>query len=173
MNVLNARKKEWFAVYTKSHFERKVNDILTKKEITTFLPLRRGKSRIAGLYRFSEVPLFRSYLFINIDPTSEEYFNVLRTTGVSSIVKKAEKPCPVSFSVIKSLKRLVEKMNQEISIISKIKRGEKVRVIKGPLRGSEGEMVKIDNKKFVFVVNVDLLGRSMEISIPPEYVSKL
>jgi transcriptional antiterminator NusG len=128
---------------------------------------------VAGSYRISEVPLFRSYLFINIDPRSEEYYTVLGTTGVSSIVKRAEKPCPVSFGIIKSLKHLVEKMNQEIGIITGLRRGERVRVIKGPLRGSEGEMVRIDNRKFVFVVNVDLLGRSVEVSIPPEYVSKL
>lgn len=165
--------KIWYAVYTKSHFERKVNTLLTKKRIKTFLPLRKGKVRIAGSYRFTEFPLFRSYLFINISPDSEEYFNVLDTTGVSCIVKRANKPCPVSYVVIKSLQRLVEKMNDEISVITEIKRGEKVRIIKGPLIGAEGDMLKIDNNKYKFIVNVDILGRAVEISIPPDYVERI
>ncbi len=173
MNVADKKNREWYAVYTKSHFERKVNVVLSKKKITTFLPLRRGKTRIAGFYRFTEVPLFRSYLFINISPNSEEYFNVLNTTGVSNIVKRGNSPCPIPSEIIESLQKLVEKMNDEISVITQIKRGERVMIIKGPLKGTIGEMLKVDNRKYKFVVNVDILGRAVEISIPPEYVDRI
>ncbi|MCK4232954.1 UpxY family transcription antiterminator [candidate division WOR-3 bacterium] len=173
MNLTDTECKKWYAVYTRSHFERKVKKILLRKEITTFLPLRKGKIRIAGSYRFSDVPLFRSYLFINILLNSEDYNKVLATTGVSSIVKKGKNPCSISDETIESLKKLVEKMNDEINVITEIKRGERVTIIKGPLIGTVGEMVKVDNKKCLFVVNVDILGRGVEISIPPECVSKI
>ena len=173
MDVTDKKNRGWYAVYTKSHFERKVNDILTKKKITTFLPLRRGKTRIAGFYRFTEIPLFRSYLFINISPNSEDYFNVLNTTGVSSIVRKGNRPCPVPSEIIESLQKLVLKMNDQISVITHIKRGERVKIIKGSLKGTVGEMLKVDNKRYKFVVNVDILGRAVEISIPPEYVDRM
>ena len=170
MNLRDTLSREWYALYTKSYFERKVNDILSKKKITTFLPLRRGKARIADSYRFTKVPLFRSYLFINISLNSQEYYNVLDTTGVSYIVKKGNRPCSVSSEIIESLQNLVEKMSSEVSVITQIKRGERVRIIKGPLRGTIGEMLKVDNRRYKFVVNVGILGRSVEVLIPPEYV---
>jgi transcription antitermination factor NusG len=165
--------RNWYAVYTKSHFEKKVNDVLLRKDISTYLPLRRGKAKIGRSYRFTEVPLFRSYLFVNIVANSDDITDVLNTTGVSTVVKRGRTPCPVSSSVIKSIRKMVEHMNGEYRVITGIKRGERVRIVKGALKGSEGEMVRIDNKRYAFVVNVDILGRAVEVCIPPENVSKL
>ncbi len=173
MNLTTSIEKKWYAVYTKSHFERKVNTILAKKEITTFLPLRKGKARMGTSFRFTKIPLFRSYLFTYIAPYSEEYFNVLGTTGVSTIVKQGKKPCPVPSFTIESLKKLIKTMNDSYSVITGIKRGEKVIIVNGALNGCVGEMVKIDNKKCAFIVNVDILGRAVKVLIPPGYVSKL
>jgi transcription antitermination factor NusG len=157
--------RNWYAVYTKSHFEKKVNDVLLRKEIDTFLPLRRGKAKVGRAYRFTEVPLFRSYLFVNISPHSEEMLNVLGTTGVSTIVKRGRCPCLVPLSVIKSIRKMVEYLNGEYRVITGIKKGERVRIVKGALKGSEGELVRIDNKRYAFVVNVDILGRRVEVII--------
>ncbi len=173
MNLRDGMGKAWFAIYTKSHFEKKVNDILTKKRVTTFLPLRRAKTKIAGSFTFADVPLFRSYLFININLNSEEYYDVLDTTGVSCVVKRGKTPCPVSYEVIESLQKLVEEMKDEISVITGIKRGERVRIMRGPLKGTVGDMLEIDNKKCRFIVNVDILGRAVQTLIPPDYVIRV
>ncbi len=166
-------EREWYAVYTKSHFEKKVNEILLKKDIDTFLPLRRGKTKIGGVFRFAEVPLFRSYLFVNISLGNSEVTKVLETSGVSSIVKTHNEPRAVPVEVIKSLKMMIEKTNSEIRVITNIKRGEKVRITKGLLMGAVGEMLEIDNKRYRFIVNVDILGRAVEVFVPPDYVSKI
>jgi transcription antitermination factor NusG len=173
MKLEDSVGKKWYAVYTKSHFEKKVNRILEKKKIITFLPLRRGRMRIGRKYRLAKVPLFRSYLFVNISRNGNEYNSVLNTTGVSSIVKRGRSPCPVSDATINSLKTLVEKMNEEISVLNGIKRGKKVQIVKGPLENAIGEMVRIDSKKCMFIVNVDILGRAVEVLIPPDYVIKI
>jgi transcription antitermination factor NusG len=165
--------RNWYAVYTKSHFEKKVNELLVRKEIDTFLPMRRGKAKQGRTYRFTEVPLFRSYLFVRVPPNGAEMLDVLGTTGVSTIVKRGSKPSPVSASVIRSISKMVEYLNSEFRVITQIKRGERVRIVKGALSGSEGELIKIDNKRYAFVVNVDILGRGVKVIIPPEFVSKL
>lgn len=163
----------WYAVYTRSHFEKKVEGVLLRKQIDTFLPLRRGKAKVGRTYRFTEVPLFRSYLFVKVAPNGEQMLDVLGTTGVSAIVKRGNKPSPVSASVIKSIRKMVAYLNDEFRVITGIKRGERVRIVKGALKGSEGELIRIDNKRYGFVVNVDILGRGVEVIIPPEFVSRL
>lgn len=165
--------KKWYAVYTKSHFEKKVNEVLLRKKIDTFLPLRRGKAKVGRTYRFTEVPLFRSYLFVNIAPQSEEVSEVLATTGVATIVKRGRRICAVPAPVIKSIRKMIEHLNGEYRVITGIKKGEHVRIIKGALEGSEGDLVRIDNKRYAFVVNVDILGRRVEVTIPPEFVCRL
>ncbi len=167
------KTKNWYAVYTKSHFEKQVNELLLRKRMDTFLPLRRGKAKVGRAYRYTEVPLFRSYLFVNLSPQSEGFLEVLGTTGVCTIVKRGKQPCPVSRSVIKTIRKMAEYMNGEYRVITNIKRGERVRIVKGALMGSEGELVKIDNKRYAFVVNVDILGRRVAVSIPPEFVSSV
>jgi len=173
MNFIDDGSRKWFVVYTRSHFEKRVNDILEKKDIITFLPLQKGKVKIGKSYRLAEIPLFRSYIFINIFPDSEQYYRVLDTSGVSTIVKTRGEPCPVPSETIMSLKKMVEKMNDKIGVITKIKRGERVRIVQGPLKDAVGELVRVDSRRYKFVVNVDILGSGVEVSIPPEYVSRI
>ena len=173
MNSMQRYKKNWYAVYTKSHCEKKVNDILKTKNIETFLPLRKGRIKIAGNFRFVNVPLFTSYLFVNICLADDEYYKVLETTGVSTIVKIGKEPAVVPSVVIESLKKLVTAMKDKVRVITSIQRGDRVEVINGPLKGAIGEMVRVDHKRYSFVVNVELLGRGVEVTIPPEYVHRI
>jgi len=173
MNSIERFKKNWYAVYTKSHCEKKVNEILKTKKVVTFLPLRKGRIKIAGNFRFVDVPLFTSYLFVNICLADDEHYRVLETTGVSTIVKIGKEPAVIPSVVIESLKKLVTEMKDEIRVITSIQRGDKVKVIDGPLRGAVGEMVRVDHKRYNFVVNVELLGRGVEVTIPPEYVHRI
>jgi transcription antitermination factor NusG len=169
----NEKDKKWYALYTKSNYEKRVNDILRKRGVNTFFPMRKVKSKIAGNYRLVEVPLFKGYIFINISLQSKEHFEVLKTTGVSYIVSREKQACPVPSSIIEALQIMVEKMGESISVVSGLKSGERVRIAKGPLRNAVGEMVRIDQRKYLFVVNMTILGRAVEVSISPDYVTRI
>ncbi|MEJ2685564.1 MAG: hypothetical protein P8Z71_14370, partial [Candidatus Sulfobium sp.] len=64
---------------------------------------------------------------------------------------------------ISSLKLLVES-GEDFDIYPHLREGERVRVIKGPLAGAEG-VLDVKSDQYRFLVNVELLGRSIGVNI--------
>ena len=164
---------KWYAVYTKPQNEFKVNEILQKKEVEVFLPtiLRPGRSGRKRVMR--ETPLFRSYIFVKVQAKTPRFYSVLDTPGVMYVVGNKEGPVPIPDREIESLKILVDNAREDIFASPYLAEGDRVLIIDGPLKGAEGVLVKKDRKKYAFVVNIHLLGRSCGVPINPEFVKKI
>lgn len=155
---------EWFALYVKSRHEYVTSDELQKKEIDTFLPSikkwRQWKDRRMSV----DFPLFPGYLFVRIRPDSEHFVNVLRTKGAVTLVSSEPgNPTPVSAEEINSLRVLIE-TGKELDIYPHLKEGARVRVRRGPLKGAEG-VLQEKGDQYMFLINVNLLGRSVGLKI--------
>jgi transcriptional antiterminator NusG len=155
---------EWFALYVKSRHEFITDSELRKKGLETFLPsvkkLRHWKDR----KKLIDFPLFPGYLFINIYPNPEEFINVLKTRGVVTLVSLGSgHPMPVSPEEISSLKLLIES-GKELDIYPHLQEGAYVRIRKGALKGAEGVLKKKEDQ-YMFLVNINLLGRGVGVKI--------
>jgi|Deesub1362A_J573_1020465.scaffolds.fasta_scaffold00004_232 transcription antitermination factor NusG len=154
----------WYALYVKSRHEFFTQGELTKKGIETYLPsvkrLRRWKDR----KKFVEFPLFPGYLFVHIRPNPEEFINVLKTMGAVTLVSaESGRPTPVPPEEINSLKLLL-KSGKDFDIYPHLKERTRVRVKRGPLKGAEG-VLKSKEDQHIFLVNIELLGRSLGVKI--------
>lgn len=154
----------WYALYVKSRHEFVIQDQLFKKEIGTYLPvvqrLRQWKDRRKQI-RF---PLFPGYLFVNIPPDPETFLSVLKVKGVLSFVSaEPGYPTAVPSEEIYSLKLLLEN-NKTIDVFPNIKEGTRVRVKRGPLQGAEGVLLNKDDQ-YMFLININILGRSVGVRI--------
>jgi transcription termination/antitermination protein NusG len=161
--IMNA-DYHWYALYVKSRHEFVTQSELSRKEITTFLPsvkrIRQWKDR----KKFIHFPLFPGYLFVYIMAKPDDYTNVLKAQGAVHLLStESGCPTPVSPEEINSLKIMIES-GQPIDIYPNLKKGAAVRVKRGPLAGAEGT---ISNKsdQYIFVVNIDMLGRSIGVTI--------
>jgi transcription termination/antitermination protein NusG len=158
------QNRKWYALYVKSRHEYVTQGELVQKGIDTFLPsvkkLRQWKDR----KKFVDFPLFPGYLFVYMFESSEEYINVLRTRGVVRLLSTGmNRPTPVSSEEINTLKLLIES-GQHLDVYPHLKEGNPVRIRRGPLSGAVGI---INNRvdQSIFVVNVDILGRSVGVNI--------
>ena len=163
---------DWYAIYVKSRHEFVVQDQLFKKEIETFLPavtrLRQWKDRKKQI----NFPLFPGYLFVNIQPSPEQILSVLKTKGVINFVSaEPGYPTAVPPEEINSLKLLIES-GKPIDVFSHIKEGSRIRVIRGPLSGAEGTLQK-KGDQYMFVVNIDILSRSVGVKIHAEDIEAI
>lgn len=157
----------WYALYVKSRHEFVAQSELSKKNIETFLPAVRRLRQWKDRKKWLDFPLFPGYLFINVQPSPEYFLNALKTRGVISLVSTYPGcPTEVSPEEIYSLKLLVSS-GKDIDIYPHIKEGTKVRVKKGPLSGAEGTL-SIKQDQHIFLVNIDLLGRSIGVKIYAE-----
>ncbi len=160
----------WYAVHVKSRHEFVAAGELVRKEIEVFAPsiqkLRQWKDR----KKLVEFPLFPGYVFVHVPAFPGAFVEVLKTRGIAGFVTlEPGSPAKVDSNEIDSL-RLMIGSGIDIDVYPGLKEGAKVRVIRGPLINAEGVLIKkID--EFVFVVNVNILGRSVAVKIAPHDVN--
>jgi transcription antitermination factor NusG len=89
---------------------------------------------------------------------------VLKTRGVVAFIAlEPGKPTPAVPEEIASLRLLIESGN-DIDIYPHLKEGTRVRLKSGPLKYAEGVLMKRESE-YLFVVNIELLGRSVAVKI--------
>jgi transcription antitermination factor NusG len=156
--------RHWYALRVKSRQEFVVSDGLRRKGIEGFLPsvkiLRQWKDR----KKLVDVPLFPGYIFTRLNSGSMQNMEVLRTRGAVDFVSFCSgHPAHVEDEEIASLRLLVEN-REDLDIYGHLKEGCHVQVRKGPLKGAKGCLVKKEDR-FIFVVNINLLGRSVGVRL--------
>ena len=74
----------WFALYTKTHHEKRIASILRGKGYAEFLPLYWSRQRHSGRFQDVELPLFSNYVFCCFNPAQR--LPILTTPGVFFII---------------------------------------------------------------------------------------
>jgi transcriptional antiterminator RfaH len=153
----------WYAGYTKCNHERVVNKILHEKGINTFLPEIIVPSRRNDRKILIKRPLFRNYLFIELDELREHWMKVFRTPGLARICGNG-RPTPIPDEDINSIKIFVSS-DRNLYPLPFLHVGARVQVTSGPLTGAIGILVKENRKKRRLSVSVELMGQSVVVSL--------
>jgi len=153
----------WHAVWTRSRHEPLVCSELTAKGIETFLPTFIRVSRWSDRTKRLSVPLFPGYCFARFTPKAAG--TVVRSTGVVSILSNAGEPIPIPTHEIEALQRTVAS-GIEMDPCSGLEPGSPVRVMRGPLTGVIGKLVR-RGADDVLVLAVEILnsGARVQVSI--------
>jgi transcription antitermination factor NusG len=153
----------WYAGYTKCNHERIVSKMLCDKGISTFLPEIIVASRRMNRKILVRRPLFRNYLFVQIDERQENWIKVFRTPGLARICGNG-RPMPIPDEDINSI-RIFVSSDRNIFPLPYLHVGAKVQVISGPLTGAIGVLVKEDHSKRRLSVSLELMGQSVVVSL--------
>jgi len=153
----------WYAIYTSPRAEKKVYAELVNKGITVYLPLLRTLKRWSDRKKWVEEPLFRSYIFVNIN--QGRYFDVLNTPGVVRYITFEGKAVPVPEKQIEAIRYYLNDSSPEIipSEISLVP-GQEVEIIRGPLQGLIGSLVDIQGRQKVRIL-IDALGQYLHLTV--------
>src|SRR4051812_27565254 len=97
---------KWYAVYTKSRWEKKVAELLTKRQIENYCPLnlvvRQWSDRKKKLYE----PLFTSYVFVHV--LQEQIAELKQVQGVINLVLWLNKPAVIKDREIQAIKEFLD-----------------------------------------------------------------
>jgi transcription antitermination factor NusG len=159
----------WFAVWTRSRHERAVYDQLIERGIESFLPTITRWSRRKDRRKQVEWPLFPGYCFVRIDPHAR--LNVLKCSGVVSIVGFNGEPTPVPDEELDAVRRLVES-TLPYDPCPLLKAGMRVEVVHGPLKGVVGKLARKGGHARL-VLAVDLIGRAVSVQVDAADVREL
>src|SRR5882757_10097880 len=147
----------WYAIYTKPRWEKKVHQLLLQKGIESYCPLNKVLKQWSDRKKVVEVPLFASYLFVNI--AIEKQTDVRMTAGVVNFVYWLNKPAVINNTEMQALKDFVD-VNENIMVQPiGLKEGDSVELDKGIFKGQKAVVQKISKHK------VELILESLQVKL--------
>jgi transcription antitermination factor NusG len=161
---MNENARNWYALHTRSHFEKKAYDSLCGKSIETFLPQVQVMSRRRDRRKKILVPMLPGYLFVRSDLRPREHLEILKTVGIVRIVGFQGRPAPANEDEIASL-MILDGTDRTVQNRKYMKTGDRVMVMEGPLKGLVGFYLRHKGRSDRVVISIDLLHRSMEVEI--------
>ena len=139
--MVTITKKQWYALYTRPRWEKKVADLLEKKKVEVYCPLNRVHRQWADRRKVVLEPLFSSYVFVYI--TEREHLSIKETDGVINFVYWLNKPAIIRNEEIDTIKKFLSEYDHVSLEKTEVNLNDKVRIINGPLMMWEGNVVEI------------------------------
>jgi transcriptional antiterminator NusG len=138
------RKPRWYAVQTYPYQEQLVAEQFAARGICHYLPMTVEKHPCHGGFASVHIPLFKTYLFINVIPSHDIFSEVRNTRGVARILGGSDGPVPVPSQEIRTVARASGQ--QTLAAVRRFRQGQRVRVTRGPLKGTEGVFISAKGK---------------------------
>ncbi len=155
----------WHVLWTQSHCEDLVHDLLAGRGFETFLPKINVWSRRAGQRRLVRRPMFPGYLFLRHAMDRDAYIEVRKARGLVTVLgEKWDRLAVVPDGEIESVRALSRSDLPSMSY-PYLRGGMRVRIARGPLLGVEGILERRNEEKGLLVLSVELLGRSVAVEV--------
>lgn len=134
-------KKQWYALYTRPRWEKKVADLLDKKKVEVYCPLNKVQKQWADRRKVVLEPLFSSYVFVYV--SEQEHLSIRQTDGVVNFVYWLNKPAVIRNEEIDTIKKFLNEYDDVSVERTQVNLNDRVRIINGPLMMWEGHVVEI------------------------------
>jgi len=165
-------EESWFALYVQVNHEREVAKRLEQKYVESFLPLIERWSKRKDRRKKVSVPLFPGYVFVRTILDNYTHVHILKTPGALTLVGNSEGPLSIPNFQIETLETML-KSPAPINLNPYLKEGDWVRVVRGPLAGCMGILLRHNPKKGRLVVSVDIICRSVSVELDVEDVEPI
>ena len=160
----------WCAVQTHVRAEDKAAFHLRRQGYEIFLPKHLKRRKHARRIDWVSTPLFPRYLFVAIKPDITPWWAIRSTVGVGSLICFGDSPAVVPENIITEIKaRQDENGMVKLHAGSAFKRGDRVKIIDGPLNDLEGLFESPTNEDRVTIL-LSLMGREVKVRVPLETV---
>src|ERR1041385_6442445 len=160
--------KKWLAVYTRPRWEKKVDNVLIRKDIESWCPLQKVQRQWSDRKKIIEDPVFKSYAFVHI--TEHDRLKVLQTEGVLNFVHYLSKPAIIRDEEIDLIKSFL--LEKDASITTQSLRGfredDKVVIKHGLFMDNVGTVLRSTPNKVY--IKLESLQQVMIVEFPTKYV---
>ncbi len=159
-------EQNWYAIYTRSRYEKRVHTYLQNDGVEVYLPLVKRWRVWSDRKKQVDMPLLPSYLFVKTHPgKSTQYFAILSTPGVVRFITFEGMPVAIPEQQIAALKRL-NSQGVDMECMSECPPpGSPVKVVQGPMKGFTGEVVTIGKNKKI-ILRLDTMDKCITLNIP-------
>lgn len=157
--------KKWLVAYVRLHHEKKTAERLTAMNIENFLPVQEEIRQ--WTYRKKKIERF-----VHVDAAERSQVLTLSAISRYMVLHGEHTPAVIPDEQMERFKFMLDYSDEAVEMCAApLVPGELIRVVKGPLKGLEGELVEVDGKAKV-VVRLDLLGCA-GVDMPVGFVEKM
>lgn len=153
--------KNWYAVYTKPRWEKKIDSIFSKQGIISYCPVNKVRRKWSDRFKVIEEPLFKSYVFVHIP--EKDMTRVRMVSGVINFVYWNGKPALIKDEEINQVKRFLNEYHEVEVVPLDIKPQSKVVITKGVMMNKEAEVVQVRSK--IVEVVIECMGYKLTAQI--------
>ena len=179
---------QFFVLRVASNKEDRVKDALTKKvkiegvEDTVgriLVPTERVRSMKAGVRKESDRKLYPGYVFIELDLDKngmipeKVWFTIKETEGVGDFIGSNGKPTPMSPRDQSKMLEEAEKADDEVSLKTEYKKGDKIKVTNGAFQNFEGEVEEVIPDKGMVRIITTIFGRPTPLELEYWQIEKM
>jgi transcription antitermination factor NusG len=157
----------WYAIRTRSNYEKITSTVLASKGYQQYLPMYRSKRCWSDRVVQTELPLFPGYVFCRFD--SKKRTPILSTPGVFSIVGFGKEASAIPDHEIETIERVL-KSGLSAGPHPFLQEGQRVRIKHGPLEDVKGILLR-KKTQWRLVVSVPMLQRSVSVEIDADWVT--
>lgn len=151
LKLMQQEMHAWYAVYTKARWEKKVADLLARKQLESYCPLNHVERQWSDRRKLVQEPLFKSYVFVRI-PESKK--NLVRETeGIINFVYWLGKPAVINDYEIDLIKRFLREYKSATLEQFPIRQNDLVEITAGPLMHQRGRILEVGKNKVKAVLN--------------------
>lgn len=162
--------KAWLAVYVKVHQEQKMSERLCMRGIENFVPIQQEYRQWNDRIKLINRVVLPMIVFVHVTPAQRRQVLQMPSAVRYLVACGEHSPAVIPDEQMDKFRFMLDYSPEAVNVISiPIKRGEKVRIVKGPLAGMTGEIVTIGSEKRIGVC-LDALGYAC-VKVPVGYLS--
>lgn len=169
---MDDKVKHWLVAYVQSNREKRIFERLTTLGIESFLPLQEEIHQWGDRCKKVQRVIIPMCIFVHV--TYPERLQVLQLPSVNRfmVLRGESTPATIPESQMERFKFMLDYSEEAIEMCNEHPQpGEKIRVIKGPLTGLEGELVTIGGKSKI-AVRINVLGTAL-VEVPAGFVERV
>lgn len=140
----------WYALYTKPRWERKVAERLEDVGIKTYCPVITEVRQWSDRKKKVTSPLFKSYVFVQLQ--EKERSKVFDVPGAVQYIFWLGKPAIIQDAEIETIQKWLEDDRVENVEVGEIGPGDRINIANGSFKGKEGIVQNVSKKRIKLVL---------------------
>lgn len=166
----------WYVIQVRNGMEeetrKQCEKIIDKETLEkSFIPMYEQERKYQGKWHRELRVLFPGYVFLVSENKEKLFFELKRVIGLTKMLGTGETIVPLTAEEVDFLLSF-GRGEQVVEMSAGIIENDHVIITRGPLKGNEGLIRKIDRHKRKAWLEIQMFGRAMEMQVGVEIVRK-
>lgn len=170
VGITKPTQTKWRVFYTRARAEKRCHERLIAGGIDSLLPTYTSLNTWSDRKKRVVQPLFNNYIFARVDESDR--ISVLQTQGIAYCVKLGSRFAEVSQQEIDQI-QMTQQDQENIAQwpYSMPGPGEKVSVIRGPMKGLTGEVIEQRGVSYL-ILRLDSIQQAFRVIVPSDWIAR-